>query len=52
MRYHAICLCCLGGVLFAQQAVTSTPEAAESSKSDTVGDYAVTQSFETGYRSL
>jgi hypothetical protein len=52
MKHRAICLCCLGGALFAQQAVTPTPQSAASSPSDTIGDYSVTQSFEMGYRSL
>jgi hypothetical protein len=45
MKYCVIWLCYFGGVLFAQQDV-------ETPAGSTMGDYTVTQSFETGYRSL
>jgi len=52
MRFNAIWIFCLGGLLFAQQAVTPTPQSTETMPTDTIGDYTVTQSFEFGYRSL
>jgi hypothetical protein len=52
MRYLAICLCCLSGVLFAQQTVAPTPPPEEPPAGDTIGDYTVTQSFEIGFRAL